>query len=407
MKKNPAGLGALGVVVMLMLSGCTSGDSRPVAAQPPTSSSPVVSSPSSQEPSSSQSPVVAEPTLVEAGWKSVLRVENPDTDFAVKTYGDTAMVTQTVTADGEVSLTHTTADGKVSTLERGNQRLVQETTLWGGDVLIFASIEGGLEPPYQVEVWTPGEKTARVLAATEGSEWLTEAVVAGDALYFITRDDTDAMCLFRGVRSGDDIERHQITCLKDDEAGLSWLFADGSTVSWMTTDFRIAPNQDEFRCNKLYRLVDGSDVPEAVPGADCVMRGLASANTAVWSDMETPDEDGALSYTENQMHATIAEVTGDAGIGSTGSEKTCGGMVFWASEHAGSGIDYELENFRTWDPEHGVRMLSQPPGIDITRGTFDKLVCVNDTTIGVERVMVGQHRQVEYFIADISTLKAS
>lgn len=153
-------------------------------------------------------------------------------------------------------------------------------------------------------------------------------MVAGGALYFITRDDSDAMCLFRGVRSGDDIERHQITCLKDDEAGLSWLFADGSTVSWITTDFRIAPNQTEFRCNTLYRLMDGSDVPEAVPGADCVMRGLASADVAVWSDMSIPDKDGSVGFDENQMHASNSASTADIGIGSTGSEKTCGGLVF-------------------------------------------------------------------------------
>lgn len=78
----------------------------------------------------------------------------------------------------------------------------------------------------------------------------------------------------------------------------------------------------------------------------------------------------------------------------------------WSSSHLGEGVNYEKEHFRTWDPEHGVRMLSVPQGTNDETDSLDKLDCINDTTIGVARSNL-RDRVVDYFIADISTLKAS
>lgn len=337
----------------------------------------------------------------------MLKLDVPTSEVEIMDHTDEAMIVQTITDTQAVTLTYTPTDGAPSTLEREKEHYVQRAWAWEDGILIFGSIDGGWEGPFQLELWTPGQRTARPLTTARGLETLAEPMVAGDTLYFIV-DGLKDSCLFRGTLDGDDLSRHRITCSTNEETGLWWLRSDGSTVSWIASSKnRVAPTNGEFTCSTLFRLTEGSDVPEAVPGADCVSRGAAASTIAAWSDAPAVDpETNSSSWDEAQMHAATASATApDLGIGSAGSEVMCGGVAMWQSEVPTNVPGVPTTRLRAWAPTFGIAELNQPPHTDDETDNLDKPHCINAATISVERFNVTD-RVLEYFVADISALRS-
>lgn len=334
----------------------------------------------------------------------MLTLEYPTSEVDILDHTDKAMIVQTITADDDVTLTYTPTTGAPSTLVRDSGHYVQNAWVLSDGVLIFGSIDGGWEPPYQLELWTPGKPTARPLTTVRGLENLSEATVADDTLYYIV-DGLQGSCLFRATFEGDDLERHRLTCSTPEETGLWWLRDAGTTVSWIASSkSRVAPTNGEFTCSTLYRLAHGSDVPEAVPGADCVSRGAASSTIAAWSTAPAVDPDtNSSSWDEAAMYVSGSGAPVAVGLGSAGSEVMCGGVALWKADTWLPGDEITVTHHRAWTPELGAVELPRPPGTDDELDNLVKVHCINDKTIGTRR-MNNTDRVMEYFVADISAL---
>ncbi|WP_129590678.1 hypothetical protein [Sanguibacter massiliensis] len=315
------------------------------------------------------------------------------------------MIIQTITADDDVTLTYTRPDGSSSTLVRDDGHYVQDAWVVNDDVLIFGSIDGGWEPPYQLELWTPGQRTARALTTAHGLETLSEAAVADDTVYYIV-DGLQNSCLFRATVEGDDLERHHVSCSTPEETGLWWLRDAGPTISWIASSkSRVAPTNGEFTCSTFYRLTNGSDVPESVPGADCVSRGAASSTMAAWSTAPAVDpETSSSSWDEAAMYVSGSGAPVAVGLGSAGSEVMCGDTALWQSDVPSSIPGAPATHHRAWTPELGAVQLPQPPGTNVETNTLVKALCIDGTTIGTERLN-NTIRVMDYFVADISALR--
>ena len=287
------------------------------------------------------------------------------------------------------------------------QKYVQQVWLWGDEILLLGSAEAGWDPPYQLELWTPGESTTRSLTTARGLDSLVEADLAGDNLYYIV-EGLQGACLYRASfpSDGGDLAGKRITCSRRDETGLWWLLTSGPDVSWIASSkSRIAPTNGEFTCSTLFRLVSGAEIPEVVPGAECVSRGAASGEVAAWSNAPAVDpETNASSWDEAQMHAAASSGSvADVGSGSAGSEMTCAGLVLWKTVVVGAGGENLGDQHRAWTPERGVMSLSAPPGSVAPDDALGRLRCIDNTMIGFQRFNVVT-RVVDYFVADLSRI---
>ena len=387
------------IATVALLAACTP------ASPPAATTDPIGAVPTTSPPSTSTSSQEDAPRDVDLEWRTALTLEYPASEVEVLDHTDRAMIVQTITADDDVTLSYTRPDGSSSTLLRDDGHYVQRAWVVNDDVLIFGSIDGGWEPPYQLELWTPGQPTARALSTVRGLETLSEAAVADGTPYFIV-DGLQNSCLFRATVEGDDLERHRVSCSTPEETGLWWLRDAGPTISWIASSkSRVAPTNGEFTCSTLYRLTNGSDVPESVPGADCVSRGSASSTMAAWSTAPAVDpETSSSSWDEAAMYVSGSGAPVAVGLGSAGSEVMCGDTALWQSDVPSSIPGAPATHHRAWTPELGAVQLPQPPGTNVETNTLVKALCIDGTTIGTARLN-NTIRVMDYFVADISTLR--
>lgn len=220
-------------------------------------------------------------------------------------------------------------------------------------------------------------------------------------------DGLQGSCLFRATFEGDDLERHRLTCSTTEETGLWWLRDAGTAVSWIASSkSRVAPTNGELTCSTLYRLAHGSDVPEAVPGADCASRGAASSTMAAWSTAPVVDPDtNSSSWDEAAMYVSGSGGPVAVGLGSAGSEVMCGDAALWQSDVPSSVPGAPATHHRVWMPALGVVQLPQPPATNVETDNLVKPRCIDATTIGAARLN-NTDRVTEYFVADISALRS-
>lgn len=389
----------LAVATMALLAACTPAG-PPAATVEPTSATSTAPPPTTSTLSSGEAP-----RNVDLEWRSVLTLGYPTSEVDILDHTDKAMIVQTITADDDVTLTYTPTTGAPSALVRDSGHYVQDAWVLSDGVLILGAIDGGWEAPYQLELWTPGQRTAHVLSTVRGLETLSEAAVADDTLYFIV-DGLQGSCLFRATFEGDDLERHRLTCSTPEETGLWWLQSAGPTISWIASSKdRVAPTNGEFTCSTLYRLAHGSDAPEAVPWADCVSRGAASSTMAAWSTAPVVDpEANSSSWDEAAMYVAGSGAPVAVGLGSAGSEVICGDVALWDSEVPSSIPGAPATHHRAWMPALGAVQLSQPPATNVETDNLVKAHCIDAMTIGTEKLN-NTDRVMEYFVADISALR--
>lgn len=331
-------------------------------------------------------PILEEPEIL--AWDVVASDTRGSTSVLVHD-ADGAMVVSRQTGASTFLLTERRSEGE-RVLELTSAAVPQDAFRTHSGT-VFSTTSFDHEGVADVRWWEDGAVEASVLWSLRQGDGGGSIAVVGSTLY-LTESTEERSCLREMDLSANDPAStlKDTVCSAGNRFGLWWLETDGSTLSWLVHDAESAED-----CSALVRMVDGA--PEPVRGAECISRGEATADFAVWAENPPVDEYGSVDYFRTDISVLHDGTVTGLGSGAAGSAVLCGDWVLWKAQ----GDDSSM--LRAWRPGRAVGVLELPGSRELTEDGY--LVsapnCVGDDAVGVHRTLGPLDGGTEYLTAPL------